>query len=173
MSSQIRAHGLGPPITLSNSDPIYSLCSSLSSACSLSLSSYCSPTCSLQLVKPTLAVSCRDKHCGELARNKLQNLTVMCPMCVHMRPLSAPWRQGFGGSAWEGQGACSCVVVFYEAGREDGDSLLPRVGLEKRNKERVLIKEKSQSGNSRLILFFWERGWLVDFYRTINHYPQV
>lgn len=68
----------------------------------------------------------------------------------------------------EGQGACSCVVVFYEAGRkermETGCSLLPRVGLEMRNKNRVLIKGKSQSSNSHLIfsLSFSESGGLVD-----------
>lgn len=60
-----------------------------------------------------------------------------------------------------GHGACSCVVVFFtRPGKrmETGGSLLPRVGLEKRNKNRVLIKGKSQSSNSHLIfcLFFFE-----------------
>lgn len=54
----------------------------------------------------------------------------------------------------EGQGVCSCVVVFFtrpSKRMETGGSLLPRVGLEKRNKNKVLIKGKRQSSNSHLI----------------------
>lgn len=36
-------------------------------------------------------------------------------------------------------------------GKETGGSLLPRVGLERRNKNRVLIKGTSQSSNSHFI----------------------
>lgn len=53
-----------------------------------------------------------------------------------------------------GQGACSCVAMFYEAGQEDGDWRLytPQRGIRGEGKKnRVLIKGKCQSSNSHLI----------------------
>lgn len=58
---------------------------------------------------------------------------------------------------------------------ETRDALLPRVGLERRNKNRVLIKGKrpEQQFTLNFLSFSVRVGAACGFYRIINHYPQV
>jgi len=76
-----------------------------------------------------------------------------------MRPLGCRVLAGQRMEVREREAVWSCFTRSNER-METGGSLVPRVGLERRNKNRVLIKGKSQRSNSHLI--FSQSGGLVD-----------
>lgn len=78
-------------------------------------------------IKVAPAVPHRDRCCIEIP----QKIWPEVKLCVHQTFFAARWLRSCDGPASGGQGACGCVVVFYEVGRWEGDRRLsaPQSGI--------------------------------------------